>query len=269
MSDSHALVDAAMLSFETIEDLERALLASGECFHLEADHHFANGQYYRTIVVPADSIITGHEHLDRHVVVLAKGDITVWAKGEPHRRLKAPCMFTVEAGSRRVGITHAETIWTTIHITDLTDVAEWERTRLAPHAFLPIPSEASDLFIGPTYEDAIRTLGFSAKQVRAISENLDDQIPFPTPASVTVADSPIEGMGLFATESFSRGDVIAPSRIGGKRTPAGRYCNHSANPNTKMVMERNGDVALIAVKDVARGDELTNDYVCNFLNSRI
>ena len=71
---------------------------------------------------------------------MRRGEITVWAKGEAHRRLKAPAMFHVEPHSRRVGLTHEDTTWTTVHLTALTDVAAWERTCLAPHAFFPIPS---------------------------------------------------------------------------------------------------------------------------------
>lgn len=136
-------------AFETIEALEHVMVDSGACYYVEPSHAFHDGLYTRTITVPAGSIMTGHRHLDQHVVILSQGEITVWADGEPHRRLTAPCMFTVEAGSRRVGLTHADTVWTTVHITPLTDVEEWERTALAPHAFLPIPLESKALFTHP------------------------------------------------------------------------------------------------------------------------
>lgn len=148
---AHVVADA--MSFETIEALELALLESGQCFDLPAEHVFQDGIYLRTIRVPAGCILTGHEHRDRHTVLLVKGDITVWAKGEPHQRLQAPAMFTVEAGSRRVGLTHADTVWTTVHLTALTDAETWEDTCLVPHAFFPIPSKMPKLL--PVVDEAL------------------------------------------------------------------------------------------------------------------
>lgn len=128
--------------FQSVEALERAMIASGTCFHVEPTHVFHEGKYLRSITVPADSLMTGHRHRDQHIVLLSKGDITVWAHGEPHRRLQAPAMFVVEAGSRRIGFAHTETVWTTVHLTAITNVEQWETECLYPHEFLPIPSLA-------------------------------------------------------------------------------------------------------------------------------
>jgi hypothetical protein len=82
---------------------------------------------------------------------------------------------------------------------------------------------------------------------------------------VQVSKSPIEGKGLFATCEFKPGDIIAPSRVGDFRTPAGRYTNHSKHPNAKMVSV--GDnIYLEATTDIKGctggnlGDEISVDY---------
>jgi hypothetical protein len=91
-------------------------------------------------------------------------------------------------------------------------------------------------------------------------------IPFPRAVHVTLAPSPINGQGVFATQSFAAGEVIAPARIGGKVTPAGRYTNHAKNPNAAFVIGPSGDLHEIALRDINAGEEITNDYR---LNARI
>ena len=90
----------------------------------------------------------------------------------------------------------------------------------------------------------------SHETARAQSENLDDQTHINC-GIIKVADSPIEGKGLFLTSSVKAGDVICQARIDGKRTQAGRYTNHSMNPNAKFVYSDNGDIYLVATKDIS------------------
>jgi len=62
------------------------------------------------------------------------------------------------------------------------------------------------------------------------------------------------------------GDLIAPARIAGMRTPAGRYTNHSNTPNSAMILTACGDINLIALRDIEgckggdNGEEITIDY---------
>lgn len=103
----------------------------------------------------------------------------------------------------------------------------------------------------------------NAAWVAAVSANPDDQVPLPDGWSARVATSPIHGLGMFATGSVARGAVIAPARIGGKRTPAGRYVNHSARPNALGVPRSpvpDADVDLVALRPILAGEEITLDY---------
>ena len=77
---------------------------------------------------------------------------------------------------------------------------------------------------------------------------------------VCVRPSSIAGMGVFTTAFVSRGTVIAPARIGVMRTPAGRYTNHSLEPNAKMVMRDGGNIDLVAIRDIQADVEITTNY---------
>ena len=111
------------------------------------------------------------------------------------------------------------------------------------------------------YRRAIAERGVTEEQARSISENETDQIPFPNGEyKITVAMSPHEGNGIFAISSISDGEVIAPVRIGGMRTPAGRFTNHSISPNAKMMVLPTGEISLIAIKEIFAGEEVTVNY---------
>ena len=46
---------------------------------------------------------------------------------------------------------------------------------------------------------------------------------------------------------------------GSSRRNLGRYANHSCRPNAEAVLRR-GKIVLVAVRDIAPGDEITYDY---------
>jgi hypothetical protein len=78
----------------------------------------------RTIFIPAGTLLTGTlTNCDN--VCIACGDITVTTDEGP-RRLTGYNVLPAKAGAKRAGIAHADTWWTTIHHTDLTDPTEIE-----------------------------------------------------------------------------------------------------------------------------------------------
>jgi SET domain-containing protein len=92
-----------------------------------------------------------------------------------------------------------------------------------------------------------------------IVENEGDQIDMPEGYFVQVKPSKIHGNGLFATKDFKAGELVCPGRINGKRTPAGRYMNHSTNAN--VAPEKVGDdINAVALRDIYVGEELLVDY---------
>ena len=66
-------------------------------------------------------------------------------------------------------------------------------------------------------------------------------------------------MGLFATRDFEPGETVCPGRLDGKRTPGGRFINHSALHNiTPVLLE--GDIFAVAARKISAGEELLVDY---------
>jgi len=117
------------------------------------------------------------------------------------------------------------------------------------------------------FEQAIHELGFSADEVRNMSECETDMTELPDGAFMfKVASSFIEGKGIFATADFSIGDVIGPARIDGKRTVLGRYTNHAKSPNAKFIVGHDKNIYLMATSKIFgcrggfNGDEITVDY---------
>ncbi len=98
----------------------------------------------------------------------------------------------------------------------------------------------------------------------------------PLPAGLTIKESPIDGLGVFASERIPGGLIGVgwvehESNIGvlGEelfpdgyvRTPLGGFINHSKNPNcTKVVQESLGVVWVRAMMPLLPGDELTIEY---------
>jgi hypothetical protein len=118
------------------------------------------------------------------------------------------------------------------------------------------------------FQDVISAFGMDEEFVDSISRAEEDQIPFPEGLAPKVAlhPSPIHGTGVFASFPINAFEVIGPARLNGKRTPLGRYANHSANPNAFFVKNDNGDIYAMASKSIRgcsggdNGEEITVDY---------
>lgn len=96
-------------------------------------HTFAPGSYARTIQLPQGALVVGKIHKHAHLNIVSKGRCTVvteFGRREIDAR-KQPVVFTSDAGSKRALYCHEETWWTTIHLTDSTDLAEIEREIIA------------------------------------------------------------------------------------------------------------------------------------------
>lgn len=86
---------------------------------------FAHGRMAsRTIFIPAGVCLTGAETNADNICVVS-GDITVTTDEGP-KRLTGFHVLPAKAGAKRVGVANADTWWTTIWHTDLTDCTEIE-----------------------------------------------------------------------------------------------------------------------------------------------
>lgn len=125
------LIDGILRS--TPDDLGRAMLhdiAAGELqgFVPDVTHYHAAGLYGRRIFVPANCVVVTLKHLQQHLTIALTGRCTVVDEQGNRTEVVAPAVWVTEAGTQRSVYTHEDTEWITVHQTDVTDVAELERT---------------------------------------------------------------------------------------------------------------------------------------------
>jgi len=98
----------------------------------------------------------------------------------------------------------------------------------------------------------------------------------PLPKLLTIKQSGIDGLGLFAKEGIAQGTNLGMSHVaigsGIIRTPMGGFINHSNDANTVKVElridEKDDELLkvatkkwnLIALRDIKEGEELTVRY---------
>lgn len=88
------------------------------------EHFFSGGIYARQMIIPAEAIATGAIHKYDHIVTISKGDGYLVDEFGGHREYKAPITFETKAGTKRAIQTITETIFTTYHKCDTTNIDE-------------------------------------------------------------------------------------------------------------------------------------------------
>ena len=93
-------------------------------------HTFAPGAYARTILIPKDTLLVGKIHRHAHLNMLMEGTVSV-ATEEGPIVMQAPKVLVSKAGTKRVVYAHTDVIWTTVHLTESTDLDEIEEQIIA------------------------------------------------------------------------------------------------------------------------------------------
>jgi hypothetical protein len=94
-------------------------------------HHFAPGLYAREIFIPAGTLIIGKIHNHAHVNTISKGRVVVVTEFGTEE-LTAPHSFVSQPGTKRAVVAQEDTIWTTYHPTEETELAKIEAHVIAP-----------------------------------------------------------------------------------------------------------------------------------------
>ena len=89
----------------------------------------------------------------------------------------------------------------------------------------------------------------------------------PLPDKLTIRESTIEGLGLFASDNISKGVNLGICHIkddkypdGLIRTPLGGFINHvHKNPNTERI-DMGTNFVLMVIRDIKKDEELTLTY---------
>lgn len=257
---------------ETVQAMEARMLALPQV-DCPVIHRFGPGVYIREVTIPAGTFAIGHHQNFEHQNIMLKGRVTVKNDDGSTSELVAPLMFVGKPG-RKIGYIHEDVVWLNVYATQETDIEALERTLLTKSTEWLESSEAKsgmallkNTVDGNDYHRVLAEFGISEEQAQAQSRNEDDMIELPYGGyKIMVAASPIDGKGLFATAGIEPGEIIAPARIGGLRTIAGRYTNHSITPNARMIMRQDGDIDLVSMDSIAgcaggqQGMEITINY---------
>jgi len=107
------------------------------------------------------------------------------------------------------------------------------------------------------YEHFLSEFGCTEECVQAVTHS-GKRYHLPM-QDLEVRKSTIQGVGLFARRLFRAGEVIAPAFFKGLKTEAGRYTNHAAKPNAKMIVHDENNIDLVATRDI-QDEEITTDY---------
>lgn len=258
---------------EKVEVLESHMLD-----HPQVDcpvvHHFGPGIYIREVHMPKGTLALGHAQRFEHLNIMLKGKVAMPSPDGGLKIIEAPAIYVGQPG-RKFGLVLEDVVWQNVYATDETDIDKLESMFLDKSSTWKEQDISTRQIREALHEEdridyllLLKQIGLTEGQVREQSENDLDQIPMPNgfAPKFTIRDSYIEGKGVFLSVGAEPGEVIAPSRLGGKRTPAGRFTNHSKNPNAAFVMSDNGDIYLVATKTISgcvggeQGEEVTVNY---------
>ena len=252
---TRSLVDA-------VQRLENALLTMPQA-DIRTEHVFRPGVYERRMIAPPWTVLTGAEHKTDYTVRLEKGTIAVNTE-DGMKLFNAPIEFLAKAGIKRAGrVFDAEVVWVDVYDNpdDCTDIPTLEdRLYVVPECGLGenrvaalIERDRQD------YQKFLEQLGVDEPTIEAISQIEHDLIPMPMGYAVEVRPSRLHGMGLFACREFDAGEHICPGRLDGNRTPAGRFINHSSEPNA-MPTKQGDDIHAVALRLIRQNEEILIDY---------
>lgn len=252
----------------TIEKIEEKMLRfdQAECPII---HTFGPGLYIREVRMPKGALVLGHHQIFEQMNIFLKGKVLMVNDDGSKTELSAPIMFVGKPG-RKMGYILEDVTWLNIYSTEERDVETLESTYLQKsETWKNQQDKTKRLDDNEDYKKILLELNTTEDNVRKQSEEKTDQIPIPYGSfKIGIFESNIEGRGVFATANIDKGELIAPARLNGKRTPVGRYVNHSKKPNAKMIPIHN-DIFLVSTDSIIGckggqyGEEITTNYKQN------
>jgi hypothetical protein len=229
--------------------------------NIVTEHIFKPEIYERKITIPAWAVLTGAEHKTPYRVRLEKGTIAV-NTDDGVKVLTAPLEFSAKAGMQRAGrVFEDEVVWVDVYdnLDNCIDLSVLEdRLYVVPECGLA-DSRTDSQKAQIDYGAFLHQIGMTQNEMDAIVHNESDLMDLPNGVDVELRDSPIHGKGLFATRYFQTGEIVCPGRLNGKRTPGGRFINHSFMCNV-VPRKVEDDIYAIAACEIFAGDELLVDY---------
>ena len=116
---------------DLLDELEVAMakMPQVECKVVD---RFTKGMYIRECQIPAGTMLTSMTHKKQHPFVVSQGKIMVTSDNEGSIILEAPHTGITEPNTRRAAHALTDTIWTTFHVTNETDIDKIAEEILEP-----------------------------------------------------------------------------------------------------------------------------------------
>lgn len=101
-----------------MDKLEK-FLSEEELYECPITHHFVDGVYCREMFVQKGVTLTSKIHKTKHPFILSMGKIGVIDNNKEPKVFEAPYFGITMPGTRRLIYAFEDSIWTTIHATDI------------------------------------------------------------------------------------------------------------------------------------------------------
>jgi len=113
-----------------IEQLQAAMLEMPQA-EIETTHTFCNGVYAREIKIPKGVVLVGAKHKTSFFMIISQGQCKI-VDGNTESILTAPCKIVSKVGAKRAIFALEDTVLTTFHPTNETDVMKIEKAIIEP-----------------------------------------------------------------------------------------------------------------------------------------
>lgn len=124
----------------SLNELEQLLATCPPCEHVET-HRFTPHLYSRQIFLKKGTLCTSKIHKTEHQFIVSQGVLKVWSREKGWELIVSPYHGITKPGARRALYILEDTVWTTFHVTDKTDVEEILQDLIEPHD-IPTQREA-------------------------------------------------------------------------------------------------------------------------------
>ena len=116
--------------YNDILDFVESQMLCEEQTECQLRHFFTKGVYCREITVPAGTTVVTEIHNTEHPFIMSKGRCLVTENGMEMVELEAPYFGITLPNTRRLIEVIEETVWTTIHPTEITPKSDSEEDML-------------------------------------------------------------------------------------------------------------------------------------------
>jgi quercetin dioxygenase-like cupin family protein len=116
---------------EQIGRLQEEISKMPQADSMVTEHFFSDGMYCRRVFRKAGTLIVGKVHLKDHFFICTKGEIIAWTENGM-KKLSAGDIIECKRGTKRVTLATVDSIGTTVHRTDKTNLDEIEAELIEP-----------------------------------------------------------------------------------------------------------------------------------------